>query len=83
MEVLNDCFQDPGRYRRCRKARIALRLNVPMTAGRDSTCIERGAGDSPRNWRRRARVIVMSHSAAQRGKRAAEFSLRPLVQLDF
>lgn len=57
-------------------------LNVPMKDGKvtDSTRIERGAETLAELAKKGARVIVMSHFGRPKGKRAAEFSLRPLVQ---
>ncbi|MDY0882119.1 phosphoglycerate kinase [Dongia soli] len=57
-------------------------LNVPMQDGKvtDTTRIDRGAETLRDLAARGARVIVMSHFGRPKGKRAAEFSLRPLVQ---
>lgn len=57
-------------------------LNVPMKDGKvtDATRIERGAETLTELAKKGARVIVMSHFGRPKGKRAAEFSLRPLVE---
>ncbi len=57
-------------------------LNVPMQDGKvtDTTRIDRGAETLRDLAAKGARVIVMSHFGRPKGKRAAEFSLQPLVQ---
>jgi phosphoglycerate kinase len=63
--------------------RVIIRcdLNVPMQDGKvtDATRIERGAETLRALAAKGAKVIVMSHFGRPKGKRAAEFSLRPLV----
>jgi len=57
-------------------------LNVPMQDGKvtDSTRIDRCAETLRDLVAKGAKVIVMSHFGRPKGKRAPEFSLRPLVQ---
>ncbi|TXH39111.1 MAG: phosphoglycerate kinase [Rhodospirillaceae bacterium] len=57
-------------------------LNVPMQDGKvtDATRIDRGAETLRDLAAKGAKVIVMSHFGRPKGKRAPEFSLRPLVQ---
>jgi phosphoglycerate kinase len=57
-------------------------LNVPMQDGKvtDTTRIDRCAETLRDLVAKGAKVIVMSHFGRPKGKRAPEFSLRPLVQ---
>ena len=57
-------------------------LNVPMQDGKvtDTTRIDRCAETLRDLAAKGAKVIVMSHFGRPKGKRAPEFSLRPLVQ---
>ena len=57
-------------------------LNVPMKDGKvtDATRIERSAETLKELSAKGAKVIVLSHFGRPKGKRAAEFSQRPLVE---
>src|SRR5689334_9096043 len=57
-------------------------LNVPMKDGKvtDATRIERSAETLKALVAKGAKVIVLSHFGRPKGKRAPEFSLRPLVE---
>ena len=57
-------------------------LNVPMKDGKvtDATRIERSAETLKELGAKGARVIVLSHFGRPKGKRAAEFSQKPLVE---
>jgi len=65
-----------------KKAIVRLDLNVPMKDGKvtDSTRIDRSAATLKELVSKGARVIVMAHFGRPKGKRAPEFSLRPLVE---
>lgn len=56
-------------------------LNVPMKDGKvtDATRIERSAATLKELAAKGAKVIILSHFGRPKGKRAAEFSLQPLV----
>jgi phosphoglycerate kinase len=60
---------------------VRLDLNVPMKDGvvTDSTRIDRSAATLKELASKGARVIVMAHLGRPKGKRAPEFSLKPLV----
>jgi phosphoglycerate kinase len=64
-----------------KKVIVRLDLNVPMKNGEvtDSTRIDRSAATLKELAGKGARVIVMAHLGRPKGKRAPEFSLRPLV----
>src|SRR5690242_7061293 len=57
-------------------------LNVPMKDGKvtDATRIERSSETLKELVAKGARVIVLSHFGRPKGKRAPEFSQRPLVE---
>src|SRR6185436_893569 len=57
-------------------------LNVPMKDGKvtDATRIERSADTLKQLSAKGAKVIVLSHFGRPKGKRAPEFSQRPLVE---
>jgi phosphoglycerate kinase len=65
-----------------KKAIVRLDLNVPMKDGKvtDSTRIDRSAATLKELVGKGAKVIVMAHFGRPKGKRAPEFSLRPLVE---
>jgi len=65
-----------------KKVVVRLDLNVPMKDGKvtDSTRIDRSAATLKELAGKGARVIVMAHFGRPKGKRAPEFSLRPLVE---
>ncbi|HEY4161623.1 MAG TPA: phosphoglycerate kinase [Dongiaceae bacterium] len=64
-----------------KKVIVRLDLNVPMKDGAvtDSTRIDRSADTLKELAGKQARVIVMAHLGRPKGKRAPEFSLKPLV----
>jgi phosphoglycerate kinase len=64
-----------------KKVIVRLDLNVPMKDGAvtDSTRIDRSADTLKELAGAKARVIVMAHLGRPKGKRAPEFSLKPLV----
>ncbi|HVO02073.1 MAG TPA: phosphoglycerate kinase [Candidatus Cybelea sp.] len=64
-----------------KRAIVRLDLNVPMKDGKvtDSTRIDRSAATLKELVSKGAKVIVMAHFGRPKGKRAPEFSLRPLV----
>jgi len=57
-------------------------LNVPMKDGKvtDATRIDRSAATLRELSAKGAKVIILSHFGRPKGKRAAEFSLQPLVE---
>ncbi len=57
-------------------------LNVPMKDGKvsDATRIDRSIATLRELSAKGAKVIILSHFGRPKGKRAAEFSLRPLVE---
>jgi phosphoglycerate kinase len=67
---------------RGKRAIVRLDLNVPMKDGKvtDSTRIDRSAATLRELVGKGAKVIVMAHFGRPKGKRAPEFSLRPLVE---
>jgi phosphoglycerate kinase len=67
---------------RGKRAIVRLDLNVPMKDGKvtDSTRIDRSAATLKELVGKGAKVIVMAHFGRPKGKRAAEFSLKPLVE---
>ena len=67
---------------RGKTAIVRLDLNVPMKDGKvtDSTRIDRSAATLKELAGKGARVIVMAHFGRPKGKRAPEFSLKPLVE---
>ena len=67
---------------RGKKAIVRLDLNVPMKDGKvtDSTRIDRSAATLKELVQKGAKVIVMAHFGRPKGKRAPEFSLKPLVE---
>jgi phosphoglycerate kinase len=67
---------------RGKRAIVRLDLNVPMKDGKvtDSTRIDRSAATLKELAGKGAKVIVMAHFGRPKGKRAPEFSLRPLVE---
>jgi phosphoglycerate kinase len=64
-----------------KKVIVRLDLNVPMKDGAvtDGTRIDRSADTLRELAGKNARVIVMAHLGRPKGKRAPEFSLKPLV----
>jgi phosphoglycerate kinase len=67
---------------RGKTAIVRLDLNVPMKDGKvtDSTRIDRSAATLKELAGKGAKVIVMAHFGRPKGKRAPEFSLKPLVE---
>jgi len=67
---------------RGKRAIVRVDLNVPMKDGKvtDSTRIDRSAATLKELAAKGAKVIVMAHFGRPQGKRAPEFSLKPLVE---
>jgi phosphoglycerate kinase len=67
---------------RGKRAIVRLDLNVPMKDGKvtDSTRIDRSAATLKELVGKGAKLIVMAHFGRPKGKRAPEFSLKPLAE---